>query len=124
MRQRSADAAGRIGLRRIGLEAKQAACLPDGNDQDRGPRRLEILKFWDKHGLAATRDAFRVSRRIVIAGKQLYLESDSKAHGLANQSRAPKQWRVRAWPSEIMARLGGDYDLCFPIADLYVQAIT
>lgn len=36
MRPRSADAAGRIGLRRIWLEAKQAVCLPDGNDQGRG----------------------------------------------------------------------------------------
>jgi hypothetical protein len=28
--------------------------------------RLDILKFWDKHGLEATRDAFGVSRRTLF----------------------------------------------------------
>jgi hypothetical protein len=32
-------------------------------------RRLEILRFFDKHGLAATRDAFGVSRRRSTAGR-------------------------------------------------------
>ena len=32
-------------------------------------RRLEILRFFDKHGLAATRDAFGVSRRTLYRWK-------------------------------------------------------
>jgi DNA invertase Pin-like site-specific DNA recombinase len=37
--------------------------------------RLQILRFFDKHGLAATRDAFGVSRSTLYRGKQALKEA-------------------------------------------------
>ncbi|MEW5791049.1 MAG: hypothetical protein ACOY4L_08780, partial [Pseudomonadota bacterium] len=45
-------------------------------------RRLDILRFWDKHGLAATLDAFGVSRRTLYAYRR----------GLRQKAAIPQPW--------------------------------
>lgn len=68
-------------------------------------RRLEALKFWDKHGMEATQDFYKVSRRTLFRWKHLYQTSGGKPGSLANQSRAPVRRRTRQWPAAILARL-------------------
>jgi transposase InsO family protein len=67
--------------------------------------RLEALKFWGKHGLEATQDFYKISRRTLFRWKQLYQGSSDQAVSLNNQSRAPRTRRVREWPAEVMTRL-------------------
>ncbi len=69
-------------------------------------RRLEALKFWDKHGLGAALDFYRVSRRILFNWKRQYRESDGNAGSLNAQSRAPKRRRTRQRPAAVLNRLG------------------
>ncbi|MEW5790812.1 MAG: hypothetical protein ACOY4L_12840, partial [Pseudomonadota bacterium] len=45
-------------------------------------RRLDILRFWDKHGLAAILDAFGVSRRTLYAYRR----------GLRQKAAIPQLW--------------------------------
>lgn len=52
-------------------------------------RRLEALKSWDKHGLDATQDFYKLSRRTLFRWKHLYKASGSKPVSLTSQSRAP-----------------------------------
>jgi len=40
-------------------------------------QRLKILTFWDKHGLAATLDAFGVSRRTLYLWKAAYRQGQN-----------------------------------------------
>jgi transposase InsO family protein len=64
-------------------------------------RRSEILKFWQTHGLAATIDAFKVSRRTLYGWKTKW-----EAHGsLVPASTAPKRRRVRQWPTQVIAEI-------------------
>jgi transposase-like protein len=57
-------------------------------------RRLEILRFFDKHGLAATRDAFGVSRRTLYRWKATLKAQGGNPAALAAQSSAPKRRRT------------------------------
>jgi hypothetical protein len=57
-------------------------------------RRLEILRFFDKHGLAATRDAFGVSRRTLYRWKAALKAQGGNPAALAAQSCAPRKRRV------------------------------
>lgn len=65
-------------------------------------RRLEILRFWDKHGLAATVDAFGVSRHTLCCWKAALKAAGGNPAALAAQSSAPQ--RRRAAPRPIQAR--------------------
>lgn len=68
-------------------------------------KRLAALKFWDKHGLPAALDFYKVSRRTLFRWKQLYQDSSTQAVSLNNLSRTPRRRRVRSWPAEVMTRL-------------------
>jgi transposase InsO family protein len=68
-------------------------------------RRLEALKLWDKHGLEATLDFHKVSRRTLYNWKRQYHESGGKVFSLNAQSRAPKRRRIRQWPAAVISRL-------------------
>jgi transposase InsO family protein len=57
-------------------------------------RRLEILRFFDKHGLAATRDAFGVSLRTLYRWKAALKAQGGNPAALAAQSSAPKRRRT------------------------------
>ena len=64
-------------------------------------RRLEIVKFWHTHGLAATVDAFKVSRRTLFGWKAKCQAQAS----LAPRSTAPKRRRQRDWPQAVIAEI-------------------
>jgi predicted DNA-binding transcriptional regulator YafY len=61
-----------------------------GHDPKEAERRLEILRFFDKHGLAATRDAFGVSRRTLYRWKAT-LQAQGENLGLGRQILRPKE---------------------------------
>ena len=68
-------------------------------------RRLEILGFWRRHGLAATREAFKISRRTLypVAGQ---------AQGRGGQRGGPGAGldRAEATPAAAVAGADGDRD--------------
>lgn len=72
---------------------------------DKAKRKFEILVFWEKHGLEATMDAFKVSRRTLFLWKKQLQEGRGKPDALEERSRAPVQRRVRAWPLEVLEEI-------------------
>ena len=64
-------------------------------------RRLEILKFWQTHGLAATVDAFKVSRRTLFVWKAKWRASSTLTPG----STAPKRRRYRQWAPALIREI-------------------
>ena len=68
-------------------------------------RRLEILGFWQRHGLAATQEAFGISRRTLFAWRAHLRQEGGNAAALVPRSTAPKQRRRRQWPAPIIAEI-------------------
>ncbi len=58
-------------------------------------RRLEILKFFDKFGLEATRTAFHKSRSTIFSWKRKLITANGKLSALAPGNRAPVHRRNR-----------------------------
>lgn len=58
------------------------------------PQRLRILQFFETHGLAATVDAFGVSRRTLYRWKRALREGGGNPAALAAKSCAPKRKRT------------------------------
>lgn len=74
---------------------------------DNARRKFEILVFWEKHGLGATMDAFKVGRRTLFLWKKQLREGHGKCTALNERSRAPVQRRTRAWPLEVLEEMKG-----------------
>jgi transposase InsO family protein len=70
-------------------------------------KRGEIVAFWRKHGLLATMDAFKVSRRTLYGWKKRLKAGGGKLSALSNGSRAPKQKRSRYWPALVIGEIRG-----------------
>jgi transposase InsO family protein len=68
-------------------------------------RRLEILRFFDKHGLAATRDAFGVSRRTLYRWKATLKAQGGNPAALAAKSCAPKKRRTPKTDPRLMTEI-------------------
>jgi transposase InsO family protein len=68
-------------------------------------RRLQILDFWQRHGLAATCDAFAVSRRTLFLWRAKLRAEGGNVAALAPRSTAPKQRRQRQWPPALVAEI-------------------
>ena len=66
-------------------------------------QRFKILKFWQTHGLAATRDAFQLSRRTLFAWKARWQAEGVAA--LVPGSTAPKRRRQREWSPAIVGEI-------------------
>jgi len=58
-------------------------------------QRLKTINFFDKYGLAATKEAFEVSRATIYLWKKRLKESDGRLSSLASKSRTPKNKRNR-----------------------------
>jgi transposase InsO family protein len=69
-------------------------------------QRLAILTFWQRHGLAATIEAFKVSRRTLFLWRAKLRAEGGNAAALAPGSTAPKQRRKRQWPAALVAEIG------------------
>ena len=67
--------------------------------------KARVLVFWEKHGLAATLDAFPVKRSTLYTWKKRWEEGGKKIEVLNDRSRAPRTTRKRLWPLEIIGEL-------------------
>ena len=64
-------------------------------------RRVKILDFWQEHGLAATRDAFSVSRPTLFRWKKVLRERQGHLESLDPKSTTPKDKRRRIIPDAV-----------------------
>ncbi|MGC9008975.1 MAG: helix-turn-helix domain-containing protein, partial [Halothiobacillaceae bacterium] len=67
--------------------------------------RLKILTFFDKHGLAATVDAFGVSRRTLYRWKKALRESGGNPAALIPRSSVPKRKRTPTADPRLVAEI-------------------
>jgi transposase-like protein len=91
-----------VGYRVNGFYRVSAYALRWSMVSERARQRLKILAFWEKHGLAATQDAFGVSRRTLYAWRQRYRQAAQNVVALEPRSRAPKHRRQRQWPKAVV----------------------
>jgi len=68
-------------------------------------QRLNVLRFWENHGLAATQEAFGVSRRTLFAWRAQLRRGQGKPHTLAPRSTRPRRLRQRKWPQPLLQEL-------------------
>ncbi len=94
-----------IGYRVKGFYRIAAYALRCGMQSELDQQRLKILRFFDKHGLEATREAFGVSRRTLFGWKQNLREAQGDSAALNPASRRPKRVRRRAWPAAIVTEI-------------------
>lgn len=65
-------------------------------------RRTRILNFWKQHGLKATNDAFKVSRRTLFDWKQRLSQGGGNLVSLNPKTKAPKTKRKRNWDTRLL----------------------
>ena len=63
--------------------------------------RARLLTFWEKHGLAPTREAFGVSRATLYAWKADLRKGGGRLEALNPKSTRPHQVRRRDWPQPV-----------------------
>jgi transposase InsO family protein len=68
-------------------------------------RRLQILRFWDRHGLQATRDAFGVSRRTLYRWKKALRDQGGNPAALAARPSAPERRRTPKTDPRLVAEI-------------------
>src|SRR4030042_3362738 len=62
-----------------------------------------VLAFWEKHGLNATLDAFKVKPRTLFDWKKKLSKGNGKPEALNDKSRAPRRKRKRLCAEEVIA---------------------
>jgi len=67
--------------------------------------KAKILRFWNKHGLQATIDAFPVKRRTLFYWKKLLYEAKGNNEALNEHSKRPNTLRRRNWPIEVIDQI-------------------
>ncbi len=73
--------------------------------QEKAKYKAKALVFWEKHGLAATMDAFPVKRSTIFEWKKQLIEGQGKLLSLNEKKRIPKHTRNRVWPFEIRQKI-------------------
>jgi transposase InsO family protein len=68
---------------------------------EQAKERCRILAFWEKHGLLATIEAFKVSRPTLFRWQKALTATGGKLEGLNKKSTAPKQKRKRVVPEVV-----------------------
>jgi transposase-like protein len=68
-------------------------------------RRLQILRFWERYGLQATRDAFGVSRRTLYRWKKALRDQGGNPAALAARPSAPKRRRTPKTDPRLVAEI-------------------
>jgi len=63
--------------------------------------KAKVLVFWEKHGLAATKDAFPIKRSSLFIWKKKLNESGGKLESLNDKKRTPQTKRKRTWPLDV-----------------------
>lgn len=67
--------------------------------------KARVLVFWDKYGLAATIEAFKVKRRTLFNWKKQFKTGNFKPEALNEKSKTPRTKRKRLWPAEVIAEI-------------------
>lgn len=70
---------------------------------DKAQFRLKVIEFHKKHGTAATKDAFSVSKPTIYRWRKLLKESGGRLESLVALSKAPKKRRVMMTDPKIIA---------------------
>ena len=65
--------------------------------QEKAKEKCRILAFWEKHGTAATEEAFNIKRRTLFLWQKKLKEGQGKLEALNDGNRAPKKRRKRMW---------------------------
>ena len=68
-------------------------------------RRYKIVLFYQKYGLAATLEAFEISKRTLYRYKSLLKKGNNKIEVLEPKSKAPKKKRQSNTPQEIVSEI-------------------
>ena len=68
-------------------------------------QRLNVLRFWERHGLAAAQEAFGVSRRTLFAWQAQLRRGKGKPHTLTPGSTRPHRLRRRSWPLAVIEEI-------------------
>jgi transposase InsO family protein len=68
-------------------------------------RRTRILNFWKQHGLLATQDAFKVSRRTLFDWQQRLSKGNGDVASLNPKTKAPKTRRKRSWDTRLLGEI-------------------
>ena len=68
-------------------------------------QRVKILAFWQRHGEAATKEAFGVSRRTLFRWQRALTNTRGKLESLNPRSTAPASRRKRQVPEAITTRI-------------------
>jgi transposase InsO family protein len=72
---------------------------------DKALYKARALAFWEKHGLDATLDAFKVKRRSLFNWKKQFNHGGRVITALNDKKKIPKSKRVRIWPDEIISEI-------------------
>ena len=72
---------------------------------ERARKRLAIISFWEKHGVGATVDAFRVSRRTLFRWRSKLRAAKGHVDGLNEKSTAPQKRRKREYPPGFLEKV-------------------
>ena len=67
--------------------------------------RLKVLDFLDRHGLAATCEAFAVSRRTLYRWKAALRQAGGNPTALVPRSSAPRTRRAPHWPTALVEQI-------------------
>ena len=67
--------------------------------------KARVLAFWQKYGLQATIEAFKVKERTLYLWQAQLKSNNGKLESLNEQSKRPKQVRQRQWPDEVINKI-------------------
>jgi transposase InsO family protein len=73
--------------------------------QPKALHKARVLAFWEKHGLKATMDAFKVSRRSLFSWKKQFNTGGRVIMALNEKSRSPRLKRKRSWSLELLTEI-------------------
>lgn len=73
--------------------------------QPKALHKARCLAFWEKHGLKATQDAFKVSRRSLFNWKKQFVTGGRAVMALNEKSRSPRLKRKRSWSLEMLTEI-------------------
>jgi len=78
---------------------------------DKAQDRYRALQFWEKYGLEATLEAFKIKQRTLYHWRNNLQKGGENPESLNDQSTAPRKRRTRLWPREVIRRLRTEHPI-------------
>ena len=72
---------------------------------DKAQDRYRALQFWEKYGLEATLEAFKIKQRTLYHWRNNLQKGGENPESLNDQSTAPRKRRTRLWPREVIEEI-------------------